>query len=122
MAEPQKSKEKLHLGGIQGKDEMVWANYTENNRNPGQSDTAGRMFCLDYGSEYIWRARCGNSARWELCGVRRVTGASAVTMKYHTKARASCADFVEHCFVGKRDLIYGGDLIKSHIRCRKNEI
>ena len=53
MAEPQESKEKLHVGRIQGKDEMVWANYTENNRNLGQSDTTGRMFCLDYGSEYI---------------------------------------------------------------------
>jgi len=25
-----------------------------------------------YGSEYLWRAQCGNSARWDLCGGSQV--------------------------------------------------
>jgi nicotinamide riboside kinase len=38
-------------------------------------------FAWNYGREYFWRAQCGNSARWDLCGGDWVTGNPTATVK-----------------------------------------
>ncbi|KJS85155.1 MAG: hypothetical protein JM58_09270 [Peptococcaceae bacterium BICA1-8] len=46
-------------------------------------NTKRLLLIADYGREFARGARCGNSARRDLSGVRRVTDESTVTLKAH---------------------------------------